>query len=75
MAISNKLPTVGTTIFTVMSKMATQYNPINLSRGFPDFSAPADLIERLNHYATEGFNQYPPMHGVPYLRQQIKKRS
>ncbi len=74
MAINNKLPSVGTSIFTVMSKMATDYKAINLSQGYPDFSVPTELIERLNHYATEGFNQYPPTHGIPYLRRQIKEK-
>ena len=74
MNIDSKLPEVGTTIFTVMSKMAADYKAINLSQGFPDFAAPVGLVERLNHYAVEGFNQYPPMHGIPYLRQQIKAK-
>lgn len=71
MNIKSKLPTVGTTIFTVMSKMAADYGAINLSQGYPDFSVPEPLLERLNYYARRGENQYPPMHGVAYLREQI----
>ena len=74
MTISNKLPGIGTTILTVMSQIAEDYDFINLSQGGRGFSEPADLVERLNYYAASGFNQYPPMHGIPYLRQQIKKK-
>ena len=74
MKIVSKLPDVGTTIFSVMSNMATEYDAINLSQGYPDFDVPAALAERLNHYTVSGFNQYPPMHGVAYLREQIARK-
>ena len=71
MQISSKLPNVGTTIFTVMSKMATDHGAINLSQGFPDFEVNPSLIGLINHYMKQGFNQYAPMPGVPVLRQAI----
>ena len=75
MNIESKLPDVGTTIFTIMSKMAADHDAINLSQGYPDFSVPAALIERLNHYAAGGYNQYPPMHGIAPLREQISLKT
>jgi methionine aminotransferase len=69
--LNSKLPNVGTTIFTIMSRMAMEHGAINLSQGYPDFSVPTELVERLNHYAVQGENQYPPMHGISYLREQI----
>ena len=67
----SKLPDKGTTIFTIMSKMAADHGAINLSQGYPDFQAPEALLERVAHYTAAGFNQYAPMSGVPVLRQQI----
>ena len=67
----SKLPSVGTTIFTVMSKMAQDYGAINLSQGFPDFDCPAALRERVAYHLNNRRNQYPPMAGIPELRQQI----
>lgn len=69
--VPSKLPDVGTTIFTVMSALAQQHDAINLSQGFPDFDGPAQLLDRVHHYLTHGYNQYPPMAGVPELRQAI----
>jgi len=66
--LDSKLPDVGTTIFTVMSQMALDHGAINLSQGFPDYDGPPALIERLQHYATHGYNQYAPLAGVPALR-------
>ena len=74
MKIVSKLPEVGTTIFSIMSSMATEYDAINLSQGYPDFDVPSELAERLNHYTVSGYNQYPPMHGVAYLREQIARK-
>ena len=74
MKIVSKLPDVGTTIFSVMSNMAAEHDAINLSQGYPDFDVPEDLAERLNHYTVSGYNQYPPMHGVAYLREQIARK-
>lgn len=67
----SKLPTVGTTIFTVMSKMAQEYGAINLSQGFPDFDCPTRLRELVAAHLNGRKNQYPPMAGIPELRQQI----
>ncbi len=74
MLIKSKLPDVGTTIFTVMSQMANEHGAINLSQGFPDFEPPAILLDMLEKYLKTGFNQYPPMMGVPYLREQIAQK-
>jgi methionine aminotransferase len=70
-ALQSKLPAVGTTIFTVMSKMAQDYGAINLSQGYPDFDCPARLRELVASHLNGGKNQYPPMAGIPELRQQI----
>jgi methionine aminotransferase len=70
-AIDSKLPHVGTTIFTVMSALAVQHKAINLSQGFPDFDGPEALRSRVEYYLNSGFNQYPPMAGVPSLRQGV----
>jgi methionine aminotransferase len=69
--LESKLPDVGTTIFTVMSALAQEHGAINLSQGFPDFDGPTALLERVQHYLTHGYNQYPPMAGVPKLREAI----
>lgn len=69
--ISSKLPALGTTIFTVMSKLATEHNAINLSQGFPDFNCSDTLTDLVSAYMKKGFNQYAPMPGVIGLREQI----
>ncbi|MBL6444939.1 aminotransferase class I/II-fold pyridoxal phosphate-dependent enzyme [Fulvivirga sp. 29W222] len=69
--LKSKLPDVGTSIFTVMSKMAQEHSAINLSQGFPDFEVSKELIGLVNKYMSNGFNQYAPMPGVPALREQI----
>ncbi len=74
MPLFSKLPDVGITIFTVMSKLAADHGAINLSQGFPDFEAPAELIEGVSHYMRRGHNQYAPMQGVPLLRQRIAEK-
>ncbi len=74
MQIQSKLPNVGTTIFSIMSKMALEHNAINLSQGFPDFPLSAELIDGVHHYMKEGMNQYAPMPGVPVLRQRISEK-
>jgi methionine aminotransferase len=74
MPLISKLPDVGITIFTVMSKMAADHGAINLSQGFPDFAAPAELIERVSHYMRQGLNQYAPMQGALLLRQRIAEK-
>jgi methionine aminotransferase len=69
--ITSKLPDVGTTIFTVMSQLAAEHNAINLAQGFPDFSAPGELLDRVNHHLQAGNNQYAPMSGAPELLEQV----
>jgi methionine aminotransferase len=68
---ASKLPSVGTTIFTVMSKLAADVGAINLSQGFPDFDCDPALVEAVARHMREGRNQYAPMQGVPVLRQAI----
>ena len=67
----SKLPSVGTSIFAVMSQMAAGHKAVNLSQGFPDFPVSPKLIDRIHHYMKKGMNQYAPMPGVPALREQI----
>ena len=67
--VKSKLPKVGTTIFSVMSALATEHKAINLSQGFPDFDMPAELISLVNKYMKKGFNQYAPMPGIMPLRE------
>ena len=69
--IESRLPAVGTTIFTIMSRLAQECGAINLSQGFPDFSAEDVLFERVAHWMRAGHNQYAPMAGVPALRAAI----
>lgn len=71
----SKLPGVGTTIFTIMSKMAADEGAINLSQGYPDFNPPDALLDMLAKYARGNYNQYPPMTGVAYLREQIAAKT
>ena len=69
--IESKLPGVGTTIFTRMSALANECGALNLSQGFPDFDAPPALLEAMTRNVRAGRNQYAPMPGVLYLREQI----
>ncbi len=69
--MKSKLPSVGTTIFTVMSKLAADLGAINLSQGFPDFDCDPALVDAVARHMREGRNQYAPMQGVPALRQAI----
>jgi methionine transaminase len=69
--IQTKLPAVGTTIFTVMSALATEHKAVNLGQGFPDFDCDPKLVEAVNKAMTTGLNQYPPMTGVVVLRDAI----
>lgn len=71
---ASRLPNVGTTIFTVMSRLATEHGAINLSQGFPDFSPEPLLLERVTHHMAAGANQYPPMAGVAALREAIAEK-
>lgn len=68
-ALKSRLPNVGTTIFTVMSSLAAQHRAVNLGQGFPDFDCDPALVESVTLAMEGGHNQYPPMAGVPALRQ------
>ncbi|WP_059412968.1 pyridoxal phosphate-dependent aminotransferase [Cupriavidus basilensis] len=67
----SRLPKVGTTIFTVMSALAAERNAVNLGQGFPDFDCDPKIVDAVTHAMRAGLNQYPPMAGVPALRQAI----
>jgi methionine aminotransferase len=71
--MNSKLPHVGTTIFTVMSKLASEHNAINLSQGFPNFPIDPMLEEIVKRKASENVHQYAPMAGSPFLLEQISK--
>ena len=70
-ALQTKLPAVGTTIFTVMSALATEHKAVNLGQGFPDFNCDPALINHVTTAMQGGLNQYPPMAGVPSLRDAV----
>ena len=74
MNIRSKLPEVGVTIFTVMSKLSNDHNAINLSQGFPDFDVNPDLLSLVDKYMRSGYNQYAPMQGVSILRERIAEK-
>ena len=69
----SKLPHIGTSIFTVMSQMATEHNAINLSQGFPNFPVDKKLIAIFTRLASENVHQYSPMSGYPPLLEKIAK--
>jgi len=69
----SKLPKITTSIFTVMSKMAVEYNAINLSQGFPNFPVDEKLIQIVSRLSNEDVHQYTPMAGYPPLLNQIAK--
>jgi methionine aminotransferase len=73
-ALESRLPKVGTTIFTVMSALAAELGAVNLGQGFPDFECDPALLDRVNDAMREGLNQYPPMAGVPALRQAVARK-
>lgn len=72
--IVSKLPRVGTTIFTVMSALATEKSAVNLGQGFPDFECDPALLDAVNDAMRDGLNQYPPMAGILPLREAIAKK-
>ncbi len=71
MPLPNKLPDVGTTVFTVMSRRAAESGAINLGQGYPDYPIDTRLAELVQQAMAEGHNQYAPMPGVPALLEQI----
>lgn len=72
--IQSKLPQVGTTIFTVMSGLATEYKAVNLGQGFPDFPMSAELTALVTEAMNNGYNQYAPMPGWMPLREAIAEK-
>ncbi|HTL09331.1 MAG TPA: methionine aminotransferase [Chitinophagaceae bacterium] len=69
LSISSKLPSVGTSIFTVMSALATEYKAVNLGQGFPDFDMSHELTALVTDAMNKGMNQYAPMQGYMPLRE------
>ncbi len=69
--LRSRLPQVGTTIFTVMSALAQQRGAVNLGQGFPDFDCDPALLRAVEQAMHAGLNQYPPMAGVPALREAV----
>ncbi len=65
------LSATGTTIFTVMSALANQHQAINLGQGFPDYDGPEDVVRAAAEALLDGRNQYPPMTGLPELRNAV----
>lgn len=74
MNITSKLPRVGTTIFTIMSRRAAELGAINLGQGFPDYDMDPRLAELIYEAMRAGHNQYAPMPGLPALREVIAAR-
>jgi len=70
----SKLPHVGTTIFTVMSALAAEHNAVNLGQGFPDFACDPALVDAVTRAMQADHNQYPPMPGVPALREAVARK-
>ena len=70
----SRLPKVGTTIFTVMSALAAERGAVNLGQGFPDFEGDPALLDAVGQAMREGLNQYPPMAGVPALREAVSRK-
>lgn len=66
-----KLPQAGVTIFSQMSALAQRHGAINLGQGFPDFDCDPKLVDAVSQAMRDGHNQYPPMPGVPLLRQRL----
>jgi methionine aminotransferase len=73
-AVQSRLPEVGTTIFTVMSALAQQHGAVNLGQGFPDFDCDPRLVGAVDEAMQGGLNQYPPMTGVPGLREAVAQK-
>ena len=75
MNVTSKLPNIGTTIFTVMSALATEYNAVNLGQGFPDYEMNEELIDLVTQAMKKGFNQYVPMQGYMPLREALAEKN
>ena len=70
----SKLPSIGTNIFTVMSMLAAEKGAVNLGQGYPDFECDPALVDAVSDAMRRGLNQYPPMAGVPVLRELIQAK-
>lgn len=75
MQLQSKQPHIGTTIFTVMSKLANDHGALNLSQGFPNFECSSKLIELVEKYLRKGMNQYAPLSGIQPLREIIAQKT
>jgi methionine transaminase len=73
--LPSKLPSVGTTIFTVMSKLAADVGALNLSQGFPSFATDPALLDLVTAALRANHNQYAPMPGVLALREAIAQKT
>jgi len=71
---NSKLPNIPTSIFSIMSKMASDHSAINLSQGFPNFPSDPTLNELVDQAMRDGHNQYAPMAGDFELRMEISKK-
>ena len=71
MSFPSKLPSSGTSIFTVMTKLANEHHAINLSQGFPDFDCAPELVEAVASYMRKGENQYAMTQGAATLREAL----
>jgi methionine aminotransferase len=74
MNFNSKLPAVGTTIFTVMSALASKAKAINLGQGFPDFPMNEELVELVAKAMRDGYNQYAPMPGHLPFRETLAEK-
>jgi aspartate/methionine/tyrosine aminotransferase len=72
---NNLLSGIGTTVFTVMSALAQEHGAINLGQGFPDHDGPEDVVRAAAEALLDGRNQYPPMPGLPELRQAVAQHN
>ncbi len=72
--VRTKFPNATTTVFTLMSQLATQHGAINLGQGFPDFQPDPQLLAAVTQAMNDGINQYAPMTGLPSLRNIIAKK-
>src|SRR5690242_6091974 len=69
--LQSRLPAVGTTVFTLMSALASEHGAVNLGQGFPDFSCDPRLLDAVDAAMRAGHNQYAPMTGLAPLREAI----
>ena len=63
-----------TTVFETMSRLARQHGAVNLGQGFPEEAGPLDVRQKAAEAVVEGSNQYPPMMGLPELREAVARR-